>query len=170
MLYFCVCICFKTIGRFSNSNCYLFLVRFRRRRLRRRSANTCQLSGKTPEANLFKPHMVDLWMREIFLAPISVTLGQGHWATGAERNLPCPRGKVRTAHPIAAKLGRYVPLIMLSTWLNFGEILPNFFSNFFRKILDPFSPVEPSIFHILGMVGPFDVKQKGNDSTACYAD
>ena len=38
----------------------MFLVRLRRRRLRRRSANTCQLSGKTPEANFFKPHTVDL--------------------------------------------------------------------------------------------------------------
>ena len=28
-----------------------------------------------------------------------------------------------------------------------------------RKILNPFSPVEPSICHILGMVGPIDVKQ-----------
>ena len=57
----------------------LLLVRFRRRRLRRRrSANAFQLSGKFPEANLFKPHMVDLWVLEKFLAPISVTLGQGH--------------------------------------------------------------------------------------------
>ena len=54
----------------------MFLVRFRLRR--RRSANTFQLSGKTPEANFFKPHMVDLWVWENFLAPISVTLGQGH--------------------------------------------------------------------------------------------
>ena len=34
--------------------------------------------GKTPEANFFKLHMVDLWVWEKFLAPISVTLGQGH--------------------------------------------------------------------------------------------
>ena len=43
----------------------IVLVRFRRRcrRLRRRrSANTFQLSGKTSEANLFKPHMVHLWV------------------------------------------------------------------------------------------------------------
>ena len=59
-----------------------------------------------------------------------------------------------------------MPLIMLSTWLNFGEI----FSEFFRKILKPFSLVELSICHILGMLGPIDVKQKGNESTGCYAD
>ena len=34
--------------------------------------------GKTPEANFFKLHMLDLWVWEHFLAPISVTLGQGH--------------------------------------------------------------------------------------------
>ena len=53
----------------------LFLVRFRCRRC---SAKTFQLYGKTPEAIFFKPHMVDLWVWENFLAPISVTLGQGH--------------------------------------------------------------------------------------------
>ena len=63
----------------------LFLVRFRRRlrcrrphRRHRRPANTFQLSGKTPEADFFKPHMVDLWVWENFWVPISVTLGQGH--------------------------------------------------------------------------------------------
>ena len=45
-----------------------------------------------------------------------------------------------------------------------------FFSKFLRKILNPFSPGEHSICHILGMVGPIDVKQKGNESTGCYAD
>ena len=95
-----------------------------------------------------------------FLAPISVTLGQGHQAAEVGRNLPCPHDKVRTTNPIATKLGRHIPLIMLSTWLNFGEILPffNFFYDLFYKILNPFSPVEHSICHILGMVGPIDVK------------
>ena len=61
--------------------------------------------------------------------------------------------------------------MMLSTLLNFGEILPEFFlSDFLRKILNPFSAVEHYICHILGMVGPIDVKQKGNESTGCYAD
>ena len=35
-----------------------------------------------------------------------------------------------------------------------------FFSEFFGKILNPFSPVELSICHILGMIGPINVKQK----------
>ena len=55
----------------------LFLVHFRRRRhrhrLRRRSANTFQLSGKILEANFFKPYMVvDLWVWDFFL-PVKVT-------------------------------------------------------------------------------------------------
>ena len=41
------------------------------------------------------------------------------------------------------------------------------FSYIFRKILNPFFPVEHSICHILGMVGPNDVKQKGIESTGC---
>ena len=65
------------------------------------------------------------------MAPISVTLGQGHKDTDAGPNLPCPRDKVRTANPIAAKLGRYIPLFMFSTWLNFGGI-PS--TNIFERI------------------------------------
>ena len=36
----------------------------------------------------------------------------------------------------------------------------NFFLRFFRRILNLFSPVEHSICHILGMVGPIDVKKR----------
>ena len=58
------------------------------------------------------------------LVPTSVTLGSGHQATEAGQILPCPHDKVRTASPIATKLGRYV---MLSNWLNFGGILSEAF-------------------------------------------
>ena len=60
---------------------------------------------------------------------------------------------------------------MFSTWFNFGEILSEVFLAIFflRKILNPFSAVEHYICHILGMVGPIDVKQKGNEPTGCYA-
>ena len=34
--------------------------------------------GRAPEANFFKLHMLDLWVRENVLASISVILGQGH--------------------------------------------------------------------------------------------
>ena len=69
--------------------------------------------------------MVDLWVWENFLAPISVTLGQGDEATKAEHNLHFPNDKVRTAYAITTKLSWYFPLITLFTWLNFGEILQN---------------------------------------------
>ena len=45
-----------------------------------------------------------------------------------------------------------------------------FLSNFFVKFQIRFSPIEHSTCHILGMVGPIDVKQKGNESTGWYAD
>ena len=91
-------------------------LRLRRRRLRRRrSANTFQLSEKTPEANFFKLHMVNLWVWENILAPVSVTLGQGHQGHGAGQLLPCPHDKVRTTHPITSKLGSYITLTMLIT-------------------------------------------------------
>ena len=68
------------------------------------------------------------------LVPISVTLGQGHQAPEAGQILPCPQDKVRTAHPNATKLGRYITLVMFSTWLHFGEILSEIFTrNFFVK-------------------------------------
>ena len=34
--------------------------------------------------------MVNLWLWENFLVPISVTLGQGHQATEPGQILPCP--------------------------------------------------------------------------------
>ena len=45
---------------------------------------------------------------ETFLAPVSVTLGQGPEATEADRNLPCPHDKIRTANPIAAAFDMYI--------------------------------------------------------------
>ena len=61
---------------------------------------------------------------------------------------------------------------MLSTWLNIGGILLKkvFLANFSGKFQVRFSQVEHSIYHILGMVGPVDVKQEGNESTGCYPD
>ena len=77
--YFCIAIIlFYLLFIKSTGGTYCFLVRFRRRLRRRRSANVFQLSGKTPEGNFFKPPMVDLWVWEFVFAPISVTLGQGH--------------------------------------------------------------------------------------------
>ena len=73
---------------------------------------------------------------------------------------------MRTNHPIAIKLINYIPLVMLSTWLNFGGIMSE---TFFNKFQIHFSPVEHSVCHMLGNVGPFDVKLKGNES-GCFTD
>ena len=61
---------------------------------------------------------------------------------------------------------------MFSVCLNCGGILSKtfFINNIFCKFQIRFSPIEHSICHILGKVGPIDVKQKGNESTGCYVD
>ena len=76
---------------------------------------------------------------------------------------------MRTAHPITTKLGRYIPhgFHLIKLWRISAK---SFFSECLCEIFNPFSQVEHSICHILGIVGPIDVKQKGNESTRCYAD
>ena len=76
--------------------------------------------------------------------------------------------KVRTANSVATKLGRYILLVMLSARLHCGWILSETFC--FINFQNHLYPVKHSICHILGMVGPIDVKQKGNKSTGCCAD
>ena len=113
---------------------WLFLVHFRRRH----SASTFQLTGKTPEANSLKPHMVNLWVWETILAPISPTLGQGHQTTKAGQNLTGPHDKVRTDHPIATKLGKCIPpptcvaYHLIKFWRN--SVWNFFFNKFFVKL------------------------------------
>ena len=65
------------------------------------------------------------------LVAISVTLGQGHQATEAGQILPHSQDKVRTAHPLLQNLYGISPLVMPSTWLNFGGILSETFFNKF---------------------------------------
>ena len=84
--------------------------------------------------------MVNLWVWRKFVAPISVTLGQGHLATEAGQNLSCPHDKVRTVHPIATKLSRYPPchaFHQIKLWKN---SIKNFLANYFCKISNLFSP------------------------------
>ena len=68
------------------------------------------------------------------------------------------------------KLGRDIPLVTLSTWLNLEEFCKKNSNFFFVRFQIRFSPFEHSICHILGIVGPIDVKQKGNESTGCCID
>ena len=70
-------------------------------------------------------------------------LGSRSLSYQAGQNLPCPLNKVRTTQPVTTKLGiSPFPLLMLSTWLNFGGILSEtFFSWIFPKISNPFFPI-----------------------------
>ena len=63
----------------------------------------------------------------------------------------------------STKLGSYIPLVMVITWLDFGGILLEilFLPNFLRKFRMCFFKVKHSIGHISGMVGPIDGKRKG---------
>ena len=74
--------------------------------------------------------MDDLW----------VTLTQGHGCDIDKQKLACLLDKVRTTQPITTKLGSYISLIMVITWLDFGGILfETFFLPIFSsKILDVF--------------------------------
>ena len=111
--------------------------------------------------------MVNLWMWENILVRISVTLDQGQQATEAEQILPCPHDKMRIAHFIAKKLSRYIPLVMVSTWLNFVK----FFTIFFRKILNAFvgMGLQGQIWNLLYLSQKWfdchETKSKHNDWT-----
>ena len=114
--------------------------------------------------------MGNWWVWEKFLAPTLVTLGQGHQATEAGQNLTFSHNKVRTAHPIPKK--QTCPpchAFDLNKWRR-NSVRNFYFKEFLHKISIHFSSIEHYICHILGMVDPIDVKQKGNESTECYAD
>ena len=40
---------------------------------------------------------------------------------------------MKTTHLITTKFGSFIPLVMLITWLDFGEILFDFFWGKFKK-------------------------------------
>ena len=123
---------------------------------------------ENPEANFFKPHMVDLWVWENFWHP-------SRWPWVKVTKLP----KWDTIYFVSMikwelliqSLQNLVGIFLLSCfphdWIFEKFCKKYYFSDFFCKILKPVSAVEHYIYHILGMVGPIDVKQKGNDSTGC---
>ena len=79
-----------------------------------------------------------------------------------KQKFACLQNKVRTCQPITTKLISYIPLVMLSTWLDFGGILlETFFAKFSLKFFMCFFKVKHSIAHISGMVGPIDVEKGG---------
>ena len=85
-----------------------------------------------------------------------------HWIT----KICFLHDEVRTTHPITTKRDRFMPIVMLITWLDFGEILliTFFFLQFILKNFGFFSGSN-TLGHISGMVGGLiDLKQKGNVS------
>ena len=87
-----------------------------------------------------------------------MTLGQGHYATQAGCNLPCPHDELRTTHPMATKLGRYTPppyhaFQLIQFGRNAARML---FSDFLT--LNSKSVFSSRTFY--GHIGPIDVKQK----------
>ena len=93
----------------------LFLVRFRRRR---RSATTFQLSGKTPEANFFKPHEVNLWVWENFWHPFRWPLVNVTKLPKQGRIYLVPTIKWEPLIQSLQNLVGIITLVTLSTWLN----------------------------------------------------
>ena len=66
---------------------------------------------------------------------------------------------------ITTKLGSYIPLVMLITWLDFEGIpLETVLPNFLWKFRVCFFKVKHSIGLISGMIGPIDEKRKGGAS------
>ena len=71
---------------------------------------------------------------------------------------------MRTIHQITSKRVSFVALVMVITWLDFGEILLKsvILANFLSKFRMCFFKVKHYFGHISGMVGPIDVKRKGS--------
>ena len=97
------------------------------------------------------------WMTFVWPWPKVTT--QWHWST---EKLVCTI-KSKRHLSITIKLGSSIHLVMLITWLNFGEILWELFVlTFFFKFHMYFFKGKHSIGYILGMVGSIDMKQKGS--------
>ena len=89
-----------------------------------------------------------------------------HWIT--KKMIVCMI-KSENTHQITIKLGTYIPLVILITWLDFGRIV-NWVGNFSGgggHFLGFFFPNFGCVFqshtlYISGMVGLIDMNQKGN--------
>ena len=85
----------------------------------------------------------------------------------SNKKIACLYDKVRITHPITTKLGSYIALVPLMTWLELSVILleKKCRQLFFPKNLDVFFfKVKHSIGHISGIGGPNDMKWKGSAS------
>ena len=101
-----------------------------------------------------------------------MTFTQGRGCGIDKQNFVCLQDKVRTTEPIATKLSSYISFVMLVTWLDLRVILFEtlFLPNFLWKFWMCFFKVKCSIGHIWGMVGPIDVKRKGDASVGYWVN
>ena len=65
----------------------------------------------------------DLWVWGNVLNDLSMTLTQGHGCGIDNQKFACLRHKVRTTHRITTKHGNVIALVIVITWLDFGEVL-----------------------------------------------
>ena len=138
------------------------------------------LTSKPFELNLKIFGTKNIWVWGNVLDDLSVTLTQGHGCSIDYQKFACLRDKVRTTHRITTKHGSAIALVMVITWLDFGEvlletlILANFLwknsdvFNFLWKIRMCFFKAKHYFGHISGIVGPIDVKWKGSVSVGCW--
>ena len=112
----------------------------------------------------------NLWVWGNVLNDFSMTLTQGHDCGIDNQKFACLRDKVRTSHWITTKHGSIIALVMVITWLDFGGVRLEtvILANFLLKIRICFFKVKHYFGCISGMVGPIDVKRKGNASVGYW--
>ena len=73
-----------------------------------------------------KPYMFgtkNIWVWGNVLDDLSMTLTQGHGCGMEYQKFVCLHDKVRTTHQITTKHYSFIAIVMVITWLDFGEVL-----------------------------------------------
>ena len=99
------------------------------------AATTFASHVKTVSAKPYIFGTKNLWVWGNVLNDLSMTLTQGHGCGIDNQNCACLRDKVRTTHRITTKHGSIIALVMVITWLDFGEVLLEtvILANFLKK-------------------------------------
>ena len=85
------------------------------------AATTFASHVKTVSAKPYIFGTKNLWVWGNVLNDLSMTLTQGHGCGIDDKKFACLRDKVRTTHRITTKHGSIIALVMVITWLDFGE-------------------------------------------------
>ena len=133
------------------------------------------VASASAAATAFASHVKTIWAKNLrYLAQRIYGSGEMYWMT-----FPWPwpakiclaRDKVRTTHGITTKHGSFIALVMVITWLGFGEVLlaTSIWAIVFILFRMCFFKVKHYFGHISGMVGPIDVKRKGSASVGYWS-